>query len=327
MSATPDWVEIVLGDNDPKTTWLSIFDNLKEVAMSTSKASSLDRATVVPDRLLAETAWNLWSEFPQYAPTVIDELKNFWVTNGPDGTAVLLLDALSLRQLPMLIQGAADRQIVPTRIEARGIEIPTQTNTFAAALGISSRSKLFNNSPPGTFIFQDTYTDVLESPFPDCVSMIPPDMRVFVWHKWPDEPLVHMQKRKEDGPELIEKETRSQLTSDGFWELVNKLRQGRRLVISSDHGYAVSKSFSSEMKDPDSIRLLRSTFGAERNAKEDPLHPWPSQHLPPLVCTHDGYVMVTGQRKWTVQGGFPFLCHGGLSLLEAVVPYVEFPAL
>ncbi len=34
-----------------------------------------------------------------------------------------------------------------------------------------------------------------------------------------------------------------------------------------------------------------------------------------------------GQRKWTVQGGFPFLCHGGMSLLEVAVPFIEFPSL
>lgn len=327
MSVDPDWSEVIFGDQDPKTTWNRIFDALKEQALSTNKASQLDRSTVVPDRLLSESAWNLWNEFPAYAPTVIDELKQFWVQSGPDGTAVLLLDALSLRQLPMLIAGAKKRNIQPTRVEVRGIEIPTETNRFAAALGISSRSKLFGNNPPGGFIFQDTYTDVLESPFPDCVSLIPSDPRIFVWHKWPDEPLVHMQKRKNDGPELIEQETRSQLTSDGFWSFVDKLRQGRRLVISADHGYAVSKSFSSEVKDADSVRQLRTTFGAERSAKEDAAVPWPSHHLPPLVCRHDGYLMVMGQRKWAVQGGFPYLCHGGLSLLEAVVPFVEFPAL
>ena len=42
--------------------------------------------------------------------------------------------------------------------------------------------------------------------------------------------------------------------------------------------------------------------------------------------TTNGRLAVLGQRKWAVQGGFPHLCHGGLSLLEAVVPFIEFAA-
>jgi hypothetical protein len=47
--------------------------------------------------------------------------------------------------------------------------------------------------------------------------------------------------------------------------------------------------------------------------------------LPPLICRHDGWLVVMGQSKWTVQGGFPHLCHRGLSLLEAAVPFLELP--
>ena len=52
-----------------------------------------------------------------------------------------------------------------------------------------------------------------------------------------------------------------------------------------------------------------------------------SLHLPPLACRHNGWLVVLGQRKWNIQGGFPNLCHGGLSLLEAAVPYVELPPI
>jgi hypothetical protein len=44
------------------------------------------------------------------------------------------------------------------------------------------------------------------------------------------------------------------------------------------------------------------------------------------VCRYNnGWVVVVGQRKWDVQGGFPHLCHGGLTLLEAAVPFIELP--
>ena len=56
----------------PKT---AIFRRLGELALSTPKSAALHQETVVPDRLLAESAWNLWEEFPANAPSVISELK------------------------------------------------------------------------------------------------------------------------------------------------------------------------------------------------------------------------------------------------------------
>ncbi|MBI4291279.1 MAG: hypothetical protein HY661_07370 [Betaproteobacteria bacterium] len=323
-----EWVEIIVATDDPATVWKRILANLRDLALQSTKSGVLDRATVVPDRLLANSAWNLWEEFLANAPTAIDELKKFWVNATASGTAVLVLDALSLRELPLLVAAAKARGLTPARVEAFGAQVPTETDRFAEALGLFGRSKLFNNQAPAAFIFggPDVYTDVLDAPFADCVGSVPSTPRVFLWHKWPDEPLIHLHDSKDDGPDIVAAQTKQQLSSDDFWRFVDRVRQGRRLVITSDHGYAVSRFFSDEMKDPDTVQLLRNAFGAKRCALESPATPWPRRNLPPLVIRHNGRLAVLGQRKWAVQGGFPHLCHGGLSLLEAVVPFIEFPA-
>jgi hypothetical protein len=279
--------------------------------------------------LLAECAWDLWASFASHAPRVVDELKLFWAAPSSSGSAVLLLDALSLRELPHLVQGAQQRGISPVRVEIRGAEVPTETDRFAAALGLTSRSQLFNNRPPAGFLFAgpDVYTDVLDAPFADCLASVRPRPRLFLWHTWPDEALIHRHQDSADGPALVADETRRQLRGDAFWALVDALRQGRRLVITGDHGYAISAWFSSEVRDPANIDLLRQTFGAGRCARENPADPWPRRHLPPEVLRHDGWLVVQGQRKWKVQGGFPYLCHRGLTLLEAAVPWIELPPL
>ncbi len=327
-SATQDsWVPLILGESDPTKVWTEVFARLRDLALNCEKGTGLDRTTIIPDRLLAESAWSLWEQFPQHAPSAIDEIKRFWVSPGPSGTAVLILDALSLRELHLLVSGAAQRGLSPSRIEVRGAEIPTETDQFAAAIGLPQRSSLSNNRSPATFTFggPDVYADFLSQPFADCVGFVGSTPRLFLWHEWPDKPLIHGNADKDDGPDTVARETKKQLLSDGFWQFVDRLRQGRRLVITGDHGYAVSRSFSSEVKDPDSVRLLRETFGAKRCARESAERPWPRAHLPPLVCRHNGWLVVLGQRKWAVQGGFPTLCHRGLSLLEAAVPFIEFP--
>lgn len=323
-----EWVDVIASEDDPATAWKQLFAGLLELALQSTKPGVLDKATVAPDRLLANTAWNLWDEFPRHAQTAIDELKKFWVQPTASGTAILVLDALSLRELPILLTAAKDRGLTPIRVEALGSQVPSDTDRFAQALGLPGRSKLVNNQSPPSFIFSgpDVHTDVLDSPFADCSELVPSKPRLFLWHKWPDEPLIHLHDSQDDGPDIVASQTKQQLASPDFWQFIDRIRQGRRLVITSDHGYAVSRFFSDELKDSDTIHLMRSVFGAKRYAVESLTVPWPRRHLPPLVSRQNGHLVVIGQRKWTVQGKFPYLCHGGLSLLEAVVPFVEFPA-
>lgn len=331
-NAARQWEKLLLSDRPAGLVWMDVFSRLRELALSAGSPISLHRETITPDRLLAESAWDLWQAFPTDAPKVVDTLREFWTTQSASGgTAVLILDALSLRELPLIVAAANRRQICPTRTEVRGSQVPTETDQLARALGLSQRSKLYNNQPPQSFVFggQDVFTDVLEDPFEDCVSRIPAKPRLFLWHKWPDEPLIHVNADRSDGDTVVAAEVKRAIASDGFWTFINSLRQGRRLLITSDHGYATAASFSSEVKDEQIVRLFAGSFGAQRAIREDPTSPWSARHVPPPVLRFSepsgNWLVVVGQRKWKVRGGFPTVCHRGLSLLEAAVPVVEFP--
>ncbi len=49
--------------------------------------------------------------------------------------------------------------------------------------------------------------------------------------------------------------------------------------------------------------------------------------MPPLdlqlKTAHADATFALGRRKWKSQGGYPTLTHGGLSLLEVAVPFIE----
>ena len=100
-----DWNGIILDAPSPAAAWTEIFAALLALAKATSSPVALHDATVVPDRLLAEAAWELWEAFPLQAETTADHLKA-WAAADPAGKAVLILDALSLRELPIIL-GAA----------------------------------------------------------------------------------------------------------------------------------------------------------------------------------------------------------------------------
>ena len=313
-----DWSGIILDSQSPQDDWAEIFSALQSLSRSSSSPVALHDATVVPDRLLTEAAWELWEAFPMHAEKTSGNLKGWAVGSGK---AVLILDALSLRELPILMGAAEARGIQPVQVKVTGSECPSTTDHFAKSLGLPSRSALANDGKPGTFALfgGDCYTDVVSLPFEDC--SVPPTPNLVVWHSWLDD-LIHLQQKL---PDQIASIATSTLQSDGFWNFINRLRQGRGLIITSDHGYAVSKRFSSEVEDPDAIEILRKTFGASRNKVVS--EPWQKRFMPPIVMTNNNQHVVMGQRKWKVQGGFPHVCHGGMSLLEVAVPYMEFPAL
>jgi hypothetical protein len=316
------WIDSILDSCSPTDSWEAVFTQLGQIAAACSSPVDLHNRTVAPDRLLAETAWELWMSYPDAAPRTATRLKEWCAAPSGTGRAVLILDALSLRELPWLLGGAQARNIPPSDVRVTGSEGPSDTDQFARALGISSRSHLKLDGAPGSFNFfpSKPYTDVIRMPFEDSVGVIPNEPNLFMWHTWLDD-LIHIQKL----PDQIYKAAYTTLQDDGFWKFVNRLRQGRRLVITSDHGYAVSKLFSSEEMDPDVTEKLRETFGAARYKKAN--GPWQERFMPPIVASHNDHHIVMGQRKWKVQGGFPHVCHGGLSLLEVAVPWIEFEAI
>lgn len=323
MTLAP-WLESILSQTaPPNATWTAIFEGLKELALSSPSPAQLQHETVGIDRLLAESAWDLWRAYSAEAPRTADKLRAWWSTPAPQGRAILILDALSLRELSVILAEAGKRGITHASIKVTGSEVPSDTDQFARALGVTARSSLANNKPPaGFFLKSDSlYTDVLNLPFEDCAASMPYDSDLFIWHTWLDD-QIHVYKRSTD---QLAKMIPQTLQGDGFWQLVQRLRQGRRLLLTADHGYAISKLFSTEVDDPALVEALRGAFGASRSVPA--LKPWTQAAMPPLVLTENGQHVVMGQMRWKVQGGFPELCHGGLSVLEVAVPFIEFSPL
>ena len=68
QSVSPQaWVDLILGGGDPAETWTGIFSRLRDLSLSNPGATTIHRETIIPDRLIAESAWDLWQEFPRCA--------------------------------------------------------------------------------------------------------------------------------------------------------------------------------------------------------------------------------------------------------------------
>ncbi|MBI5511446.1 MAG: alkaline phosphatase [Deltaproteobacteria bacterium] len=282
-----------------------------------------ERALDPIELALEAAAWDLWADYEGAAERTSDALAAWW-SGRPAQRAVLILDGLSLREAPWLLRGAAARGLTVHQARATGAELPGDTTSFARALGFGQRSALENDGLRSRATrLPGARTESGDLPWADARQDVDATPDQVLWHHWPDE-RIHALAGYGDAANRLFTEASAALTSPDFWDLVHRLATGRRLVITSDHGYAVSGEF------PDApeaqAEQLKAAFKGERSkvaAEGDSDGPW----LPPIQRTfrsqHGLHRCVLGRRKWKSQGGYPKLTHGGLTLLEMAVPFIE----
>jgi len=311
----------------PAEAWAAIFEYVWQVcsptlspATAASEVTRRDRHMAALDLFLATTGWDLWSSFEASVEHTADALAKWWNAYN-NGRAVLILDALSLREAPWLLHRAQERGYTIHTAKATAAELPADTTPFAKALGFNQRSSLENNGAGATHRLSGAKTDCVGMPWADCATLIGAEPHWVLWHHWPDN-RIHDLSVAGKGIETLTQEVATQMTDEAFWLLIEKLTTGRRLVITSDHGYAASGLFPDTVEDQ--AKYLRERF---KSGRWSPAIDDGSSWVPPVDLTiasrhgRNGYVL--GRRKWKSQGGYPTLTHGGLSVLEVAVPFIE----
>lgn len=279
-----------------------------------------DREIGELDHFLSAGGWELWQSFGQAVETTAERLARWW-GEPYAAKAVLILDGLSLRELPWLLQGAEARGFAVQGFTATAAELPGETQAFAQALGFSSRSQLQNNGAGLAHRLAPARTESVALPWKDCAGLVDASPNWVFWHYWPDSAL-HDGAGAGQGLDKLAKDAALQLTSDDFWQFVERLATGRRLVITSDHGYAATGLFYDATDEQ--AAFLKSTFKSGR-CVSGAVNAGP--FMPPVALGIDGshgpHLLALGRWKWRSQGGYPTLAHGGLSLLEVLSPFIE----
>ncbi|MGY2902935.1 hypothetical protein [Bradyrhizobium sp. URHC0002] len=307
--------------------WRVIINHTVEIASKPLAAGSAPSEVVKRDReigeldlFLSSCGWDLWQAFGGSVERTSDRLVRWWAEPFKS-KAVLILDGLSLRELPWLLQGAKERGFTLHEISVNASELPGETNEFARALGFASRSKLQNNGGGLVHKLQPAWTESVDLPWKDCEPLVGSTQNQIFWHHWPDAKL-HDGSGAGQGLEPLTKDVAEQLSSDDFWAFLERLATGRRLVITSDHGYAATGYFPDA--DSEVGQFLKQRFSSGRNK---PGMSDTGPFVPPVALQvnspHGAHLLALGRRKWRSQGGYPTLTHGGLSLLEVLSPFVE----
>ncbi len=279
-----------------------------------------DRSLGDVDLFLATAGWDLWRSYEKDVIRTSLDLTSWW-NSQKGGRAVLILDAFSLRETPWLLLGAEKRGLTIHQAKATGAELPADTTPFAKALGFSQRSALNNNGAGGSHKLKGARTESVDMAWKDCAEQVGAEPDWVFWHHWPDHRL-HDHDEPGKGLSTFTREVQEHLTGTDFWHFVDRLATGRRLVITADHGYAASGLFSDSNKDQ--TDYLKKIFQSGRWSGENKeAGSW----VPPIDMNvksdHGENLFVLGRRKWKSAGGYPTLTHGGLSVLEVAVPFIE----
>jgi hypothetical protein len=326
MSLTPDALHDLTTSN-PDVAWRQIIGTALTIASkpltvnnAPGEVTKRDREIGTLDHFLSTSGWDLWQCFGETVERTSDRLVDWW-RQPFSAKAILILDGLSLRELPWILQGAQDRQFTLHSMVATASELPGETNEFARAIGFGSRSQLQNNGGGSAHRLTPTRTECVDLPWQDCAALIDSSPNWILWHHWPDS-KVHEGAGAGQGLEILTRNAADELTSDAFWTLVDRLASGRRLVITSDHGYAATGLFFDAGENE--AAFLKATFKSGRSVASDGMR---SPFVPPVALqinnAHGSNLLAVGRWKWRSQGGYPTLAHGGLSLLEVLSPFVE----
>lgn len=311
----------------PEEAWRVIIEKSIEIASrpitvgnAPSEVTKRDREIGALDLFLSSSGWDLWECFGDVVERNSEKIIRWWA-EPYSAKALLILDGLSLRELPWLIQGAKEHGFNLHNVTANASELPSETNEFARALGFSSRSQLQHNGGGLAHKLAPTKTECVDMPWKDCAGLIDASPNWVFWHQWPDI-KVHDGAVAGQGIDTLTRDVAEQLSSDDFWQFVERLAKGRRLIITSDHGYAATGLFPDA--DGDVGQHLKKTFSSGRSAKDSAaIDPF----IPPVALQvnnrHGTHQLAVGRWKWKSQGGYPTLAHGGMSLLEVLSPFVE----
>jgi len=326
MSLPLDLVR-TLQQADPKDAWSAILAYAWEICShpippgkAESEVVNRDRAISDIDHYLATAAWDLWLDYESSVNRTSEALVQWWNANG-SGRSVLVLDALSLREVPWLLAQAQERGFSIHRAGPTCAELPPDTTPFAKSLGFAQRSSLGNNGAGGSHRLPGARTECVDMAWANCADLVGPEPDWVFWHHWPDHRL-HAHDEPGKGLSSLTQEVETHLTGDDFWSLVSQLTHGRRLIITSDHGYAASGQFTDSSKEQS--EYLKAIYKSGRWSDE---HTETGAWIPPIdlaiQSTHGPYLYVNGRRKWKSAGGYPTLTHGGLTILEVAVPFIE----
>ncbi len=259
-----------------------------------------------------------------YASRVYNELATpnantlFNHLKSKDKLAVVVLDGLSLRELPILLELVISTGYHVKSCSTRRAAIPSETMDFVSAqLGLNnvgpsqlpSRKELKAENIKVFYLNNETNW----IPTPD------DDKNILIWSGFPDNTYTDSGARFASHFEHIAARMKN------IWmSTVQQIPVDFNIIITSDHGYIFFDSGTSFDINSNDKQELNRFFGNDRNRRIEP-----GMLIPTSKFIHrvDGQniAMIKGRIRTASTGKAASMKykHGGLSLMEMVTPWLE----
>jgi hypothetical protein len=258
------------------------------------------------------------------APRVYDELlsqnnsdRGILTALADKDTAVVVFDGLSLREIPMMIRLAEKSRCTVKKVGYSCASIPSETISFinrelpCGRIGPSQLQGRKELKEKGIAIY---YT-----PHPtQRISIEDTTQSIFVWSAFPDNTYTDSGAKFENHFENINVQFET-----AWMNTVQQIKGKSRVIITSDHGYVFFGTGMDFLRTSVETKVLNDYFGNNRFAflSEKPSPPVSDDIV---VDTANQVAMVRGRvrTRSTGESATKLYRHGGLSLMEMLVPWI-----
>jgi len=270
------------------------------------------------EELIATGAQEIWDELQAEssgAPTV----KSWLGLDAPMPLAIpraaVVFDGLSLRELPLLLKMAEDSGFRVKCARVVATSLPTETRQFVDQRVIGT--DIGPSQLPGRTELAEKNVEAFYLDQPTARHRFTPDRSVLLWSTYPDRLFSDDNARNEA---LFTNFHRNYVPT--IWKnTLQDLPRGMPIVVTSDHGYIFFGASLEATRDSDAPSILGQARWKEFSADEA----LPSWHQDLQILPQARIAMLRGRLRARPQGtsSRKLYQHGGFSLMEVLVPWIE----
>jgi len=229
--------------------------------------------------------------------------------------AAVVFDGLSLRELPLLLKMAETTGFKVKAVGITATSLPTETVDFVEQRVIGTR--IGPSRLKGRRELAEKNVEAFYLEQPNAREVFPSGRSLLVWSSYPDRLFFNDEARSE---QLFS--TFHQDHIPVLWKCtVQAIPRGMPIVVTADHGYIFFGASLESTRESDAAALLGQARSREFGLNET-LPAWhPDLQILPATCT----AMLRGRLRAKSQGpaSRKIYQHGGFSLMEVLVPWIE----
>lgn len=270
------------------------------------------------EEVLTAAAARIYDELITEPPAERD-VRTFLEEERP--CAVVLFDGLSLREIPLVLRLAEEGGLRAGEVDVGRSAVPSETVDF-----VEQRLRAGRVGPsqlPGRRELKEARIEAFYYDHEGRRHPLPSDQPALcLWSAFPD------QTYQDSGARFPKHFAELHRRLEAVWRnTVQAIPPGRRILVTSDHGYIFFGHGCSARRDNPTIRLLTQWLGGERWRSLKPGED-PPTHPDLTVLPHRRLAMVRGRVQTHPSGpaAARLYKHGGLSLMEMLTPWVVLVA-